>query len=143
MLKYTARDFSCIMIFKVMLSLCLFLITIWQLFSYILSTILYAPRFVYVVAIYSWVSHKAVGASNDFLRAEISLQQSHKWKVTQRINRCNERTNAYYKLALHTLITQRNLSIREAKLNCYGSLSRSVCSYLPNMMISTVRRKWH
>lgn len=148
MLKYSVRDFSCTMIFEVLLSPCLFLITFWQmtahyLFSYILSVFLYALWFVYFVAIYSRVSHKAVGTGNDFLRAKISLQQFHKWKVTQRINRCNERTNAYYKLALLTLITQRNLSVHEAKLNYYGSVSRNICSYLPNMMISPVKRKWH
>jgi len=36
------------------------------LFSYILSSILYAPWFIYFVAIYSRVSHKAVGTGNDF-----------------------------------------------------------------------------
>lgn len=113
------------------------------LFSYILSSILYAPWFVYFVAVYTRVSYKAVGTGNDFLRVEISLQEFHKWKVTQRINRCSERTNVYYKLAFHTLITQRNLSVHEAKLNYYGSVSRNICSYLPNMMISIFKRKWH
>lgn len=43
----------------------------------------YALCFVYFVAIYSRVSRKAMGTGNGFLRAEISLQQFHKWKATQ------------------------------------------------------------
>lgn len=67
MLKYSARDFSCIMIFKAMLSLCLFLIIIWQLTAHIyFFNVLCVPWFVYFVAIYSRVSHKAVGAGNVF-----------------------------------------------------------------------------
>lgn len=53
------------------------------LFCYKWSSFLYALWFVYFVAIYSRVSRKAMGTGNGFLRAEISLQQFHKWKATQ------------------------------------------------------------
>lgn len=71
-----------------MFSLCLFVIIIWQLTARICFLVKwfsfpYALWFVYFVAIYSRVSRKAMGTGNGFLRAEISLQQFHKWKATQ------------------------------------------------------------
>lgn len=96
---------------------CLFLITVWQLTAHSCFLIYCVPfcrhHGLFILLLFIVGSPTRLWAPvMIFLRAEISLQQLHKWKVTQRINRCNERTNVCYKLALRALIAQESVSPR-------------------------------